>query len=578
MEKNMTKETNRATSSPLSSVRIIGEGFDEWKNRYLKLKVNNSTELPPYSMRSISKDPETLYADLCNAGANVLTAKTKGRLLLMLEEQAPEPATFMVATYPGWHGSTLVFPDKSFGESKLPTETSFVDLDVQMIAKYRTRGPLQDWQDRIWALCQGNSRLIFALSLAAAPLILPLVKGPRSGGFQLVGLPETGKTCAAMVAGSFWGCHRAEGRREKGFAESWNTTEGKIEVTALAHNHSLLILDETKRAGKNDSDRGKNVLNMTVGLAEHTERERLTNSGSARSCCCYFFSTSNYSLDELAEKAQIEVDDAERGRLVDIVLPSGGYGLYENLHGFDTGASLTDELKVRSGQFYGTPRHEFAKQLGTDRKEDKQHLKSWLHGRRRQYLKELKREVDKLLRQTPGAKPPLQRASGKFATVFAAGALAIKYGVFLCSRQELLAAILSCQLDGPRSSVSISRPRVLRFKDKLIDYLREGVPNFMDLDAHRPNVEEHQFGSVPGYTATYKGEKWLYLKADQLDAVIGTGAAASAIKKELADTGFMARTKDRFVVQRPIFSGLKKNKGFRSVHAFKASILDDVSG
>ena len=32
--------------------------------------------------------------------------------------------------------------------------------------------------------------------------ILPFVSGPKSGGFQLWGLPESGKTSAAMVAGS----------------------------------------------------------------------------------------------------------------------------------------------------------------------------------------------------------------------------------------------------------------------------------------------------------------------------------------------------------------------------------------
>ena len=360
---NDTKSSNKRPT-PLSLINITGEGFDEWNHRYFKLKVKGSkVDLPPYSMERINNDPDTLYTDLSDAGANIFTAKAKRQLLEMLQDQIAEPPIFKVASHPGWHGSTLVFPDRTFGRSKLPVETSFADLDPQMIAKYRTRGTLEEWQDQVWALCLGNSRLIFALSLAAAPLILPLVKGPRSGGFQLVGSPETGKTGAGMVAGSFWGCHRAEGRREKGFAESWNTTEGKVEVTALAHNHSLLILDETKRAGKTERERAQNVLSMAVGLAEHTEKERLTNPGAARSCCFYFLSTSNYSLDELAEKGQIEIDDAERGRLVDVFLPAVGFGLYEDLHNSTDGGELTDALKARSCRFFGTPRHEFATRL-----------------------------------------------------------------------------------------------------------------------------------------------------------------------------------------------------------------------
>ena len=98
---------------------------------------------------------------------------------------------------------------------------------------------------------------MFCASLALTGPILPLVDGPRSGGFQLFGPAESGKTAAAMVAGSIWGCHRSLERREKGFAESWHTTAGKVEITALAHNETVLLLDDTKRAGRNDKDRAR---------------------------------------------------------------------------------------------------------------------------------------------------------------------------------------------------------------------------------------------------------------------------------------------------------------------------------
>jgi Domain of unknown function (DUF927) len=575
-----TKSSNPKTSGSLASVMVAGEGYDEWKQRYFKLKVKGSSvDLPAYSMQRINDNPNALYTDLGNAGANIFTPKTKGQLLKLLEGQEPRRSTFKVASMPGWHGSSLVFPDAVFGSSKLPLERSFADLDLQMMAKYGTRGTLEEWQNRIWALCAGNSRLVFALSLAAAPLILPLVKGPRSGGFQLVGDPETGKTCAAMVAGSFWGCHRAPGRRELGFGESWNTTKGKMEVTALAHNHSLLILDETKRAGSNDNKRAEAVVSTAVGLAEHTEKERLTNPVSARSCCCYFLSTSNYSLDELATKGGIDIDDAERGRLTDVVLPAGGHGLYEDLHGFSDGGKLTDELKGRSRRFFGTPRHEFARRLLKQRQLDKRRLIRWLNRRRQQYLKKLQVEVNKLLSENATIKPPLQRASGRFATTYAAGALAIKYGIFLLSRKQLLAAILDCQLDSLGANLVAKQAPAPGPKKKLLDYLRQHRPDFMDLDTARPALGTHEFGSAPGYAATFKVDKWLYLSAKQLDTIVGTGGgAATALKKDLAAAGLLATSKNRFVVQRPIFSGAKKNKGFCSVYAFKASILDNVTG
>jgi hypothetical protein len=69
------------------------------------------------------------------------------------------------------------------------------------------------------------------------------------------------------VAGSFWGCHASE-RRDQGFAESWHSTAGKVEITALAHNDAFLILDETKRAGHNDKARAETVVSVSFSLAE----------------------------------------------------------------------------------------------------------------------------------------------------------------------------------------------------------------------------------------------------------------------------------------------------------------------
>ena len=136
---------------------------------------------------------------------------------------------------------------------------------------------------------------MFCASLGLTGPILRLVSGPRSGGFQLFGPAESGETAAAMVTGSIWGCHRSSERRENGFSESWHTTAGKIELTALAHNETVLVLDETKRAGRTNKERAQAVLDISFGLAENVERERLTNLGSVRGWRFYFLSTSNYS-------------------------------------------------------------------------------------------------------------------------------------------------------------------------------------------------------------------------------------------------------------------------------------------
>jgi putative DNA primase/helicase len=468
----------------------------------------------------------------------------------------------------GWNSRAFVLPDKIIGKTGTTVETSFRHLDQQLLAKYRVRGTLQEWRANIGRLCSGNSRLLFCASLGLTGPILPLVIGPRSGGFQLFGLPESGKTAAAMVAGSIWGCHRLPERRENGFAESWHSTANKIEITALAHNETVLILDETKRAGRNDKERGQAVQDISFGLAENVEKDRLTNTGSVRGWRFYFLSTSNYSLNDLARRASIEIDDAERGRFVDIPNPDGGHGIYENLHQIANGRKFTDSLKVRCRNCCGVVGQEFVSRLVADRTKNAKGLKRFLKRERTAYLKAIK------TRAQTGKLTPLNRASGRFATVFAAGSLAIKYRIFRWNRQALLRAVLSCQLDGLRHSKVADEQAdtsVAGLRRKLVEYLRNRRGEFKDLDDGMPRrvgLGKHTFGSVPGYKATFKGKKWYYLTSDQFKEIVGSGENAKGLKDELAAAGLMAHTPaGKYLVQRRIFAE-KGNKGYEWVHAF----------
>jgi putative DNA primase/helicase len=428
---------------------------------------------------------------------------------------------------------------------------------------------LEDWQTNIASICMGNSRLIFAVSLAFTGPILRFVRGPRGGGFQLWGKQETGKTTATMVAGSVWGCHTGKGDQEIGFAETWHTSANQVEITALAHNDCLLILDETSLAGSDDRSRAQVVITVTMALAQQREKQRMTNVGSARSWRCYFFSTSNLTLDALAQTGKVVLLDAVRSRLTEIPVPTGGQGIYEDLHGFASGENLTDTLAVRCRKYFGTAGRAFERRLVEARKKNVTKLLNSLRGWRNEYIRVLKSKSQaKHLR-------PLQRSTGRCATVYAAGRLALQYGILRWDRQALLQAILLCQLDGVRHSKVADEQAdtsVAGLRRKLVQYLRNRRGEFKDLDKAMPRrlgLGKHTFGSVPGYKATFKGKKWYYLTSDQLKGVIGRRGNASLLMDELAAAGLMAAgPKGKHVVQRPIFSG-KGNKGYEWVHAFR---------
>jgi putative DNA primase/helicase len=570
LSKNENTSSKSKSKQVVSRVVIEGEGRDEWDKRYLKFSVVGSDrDIPPFSIEQFFGDSKPVFAALANAGWNGFTTKARNELLEKLQKRKPEPPSFKVVTRLGWNSGAYVFPDEIVGKPKTPLQKAFGRLDHAMLDKYRVNGTLEQWQDQIASKCVGNSRLMFAVSLAFTGPILRFVTGPKSGGFQPWGPAETGKTTGAMVAGSVWGCHRGEGRREKGFAESWNSTAGKIEVTALAHNDSLLILDETKRAGKDDRERAQVVTSVAFGLAEFTEKERLTNPDSVRSWRCYFLSTSNLSLGQLGNRGHVVIDEAERGRLADIPLPNDGHGIYEELHGFVDGEALSDALQHRSRKYYGVPARKFVRKLVSERETDPQGLKKFLKAERSHYLKKLKAEVE-----ADGLRP-LNRNSGRYATVFAAGSLAIKFGILAWSRKKLLKAILSCQLDQLRRADDDDEgadPSVESLRAKLVRYLDDHRSKFMYLNKKRPQLGSHKLGSVAGYRAKIKGDKWYYLTADQLTAIIGKGPNAGTLKHTLVNEGLMDHAKKKFVVQRKIFVGGKGNKNYAWVHAIKADI------
>jgi putative DNA primase/helicase len=165
---------------------------------------------------------------------------------------------------------------------------------------------------------------------------------------------------------------------------------------------------------------------------------------------------------------------------------------------------------------------------------------------------------------------PLERATARFATVYAAGCLAIEYKILPFERNDLLRAVLRCQLESLLTTVP-SEPETAH--DKLLRYVEQRAREFIDLDEQKL-PRSHELGTGPGYRATYKGGKWLYLTAGQLTMVIGNGKEARELKSRLINDEVLASSANKpGLVQRPLIKG-KGNKGFRWVHAFRAASFE----
>ena len=102
----------------------------------------------------------------------------------------------------GWHGSTFVTPTGSMGEAE---ELVVFQNSHAIEPAYAESGTAEDIRrDVLAALATGNTRLVFALSVAFAAALAE-ISGEDSGGFHLRGASSSGKSTALKLAASVWG-------------------------------------------------------------------------------------------------------------------------------------------------------------------------------------------------------------------------------------------------------------------------------------------------------------------------------------------------------------------------------------
>ena len=137
----------------------------------------------------------------------------------------------------------------------------------------------------------------------------------------------------------------------------------------------------------------------------------------------------------------------------------------------------------------------------------------------------------------------LARPADRFASAYASGAVAAKYGILPWSAESQLAAIISCHLDGlqqlerelgsndgNKASRTAVDPLAL-----LIEYVHIHKAEFRKICVGlRPS---HRFGSRPGYTASFKKKNWIYFEATQFRKIVGGRSAAATLMKSLVARG-----------------------------------------
>jgi uncharacterized protein (DUF927 family)/phage/plasmid primase-like uncharacterized protein len=318
----------------------------------------------------------------------------------------------------GWHGHVYVTADESIGEDR---EIVVFQNAHAIEPALSVAGTVDDWRQSVGALAAGNSRIVFALSVAFAGALAD-VAGEDSGGFHLRGGSSSGKTTALKVAASVWGNPSA-------YVRMWRATANGLEGLAALHNDGVLILDELSQIDPREAGDAAYLLANGQGKA------RASRTGTARQAARWrllFLSAGEESLSALMARVGKRANAGQEIRLADIEADAGaGMGAFECLHDHSTPAEMALAIKDAASRYYGAVGIAWLRFIVGDRMNLADFLSDGVSGFVADVLPD-------------GAAGQVQRVARRFALVAAAGELATHYGLTGWAHGESERAAKAC--------------------------------------------------------------------------------------------------------------------------------------
>lgn len=305
-------------------------------------------------MNLLSGDGNEYRARLLATGLEITPSRKAKELLANYIQTAETEEKYLCVSRIGWFNQTFVLPNETISNSQ-NTEKVIFQSEHFADNRLETKGTLQEWRERIAQYCVGNSRLVFAVSAAFAGCLLPLLD-EQGGGFHYRGASSLGKTTALLVAGSVWG-----GGGKDGFLQTWRSTANGLEAIAEMHNNGLLCLDETGEC------EGHTIGKTAYMLANGQGKNRMARSVTLRKSLEWnliFLSSGEIGLTDLITQAGEKVRGGQEVRMIDLETDAGaGFGLFENLHGFNSANIFADYLRTTAKKCYGAAIREYVRTI-----------------------------------------------------------------------------------------------------------------------------------------------------------------------------------------------------------------------
>lgn len=356
--------------------------------------------------------------ELARLGLSIAPSKSARDLLASFLQVWPVEARARCVDRLGWHGSVYVTPSESIGQDG---EIVVFQNAHAIEPAFSVSGTAEEWRDSVARLSAGNSRLVFAVSVAFAGVLTDVV-GEDSGGFHFRGGSSSGKTTALKAAASVWGDPST-------YPRLWRATANGLEGLAALHNDGLLILDELSQIDPKEAGEAAYLLANGQGKA------RASRTGTARQSARWrllFLSAGEESLTALMARAGRKANAGQEIRLADIDADAGaGMGAFEVLHDQPRPAALALAVKDAAIRYHGAVGLSWLRCIVTDRPK----LADIIADGIRQFVEE------SALRDAAGQ---ALRVARRFALVAVAGELATHYGLTGWPEGEAINAARKC--------------------------------------------------------------------------------------------------------------------------------------
>ncbi|MBK7362092.1 MAG: DUF927 domain-containing protein [Micavibrio sp.] len=299
----------------------------------------------------------------------------------------------------GWYTPrAYVLPDQVIGPE---ADQVVFQSNQAAYEEFSTAGNLPAWREGVAANAINNPMFMLGLSCAFVGPLLALTHS-EGGGIHMVGDSSSGKSTIARAASSVWG--------GKEYRRSWRTTANGLEGAAALFNDGFLVLDEISECDPAD------VGEIAYSLGNGYGKQRASRGGSARPVTRWLtFALSNgeRSIATAIKDGGGRVKAGQSMRLLDLPTKRQ-YGVWDELHGFDHGAALSEHISSEALTNYGHAGRVYLERLSYDDR----NFSECLHQ----------------IRSLPafhsgGAEGQEKRAAGRFALIALAGELATEYGI-----------------------------------------------------------------------------------------------------------------------------------------------------